>query len=71
VQDLGAGAKLGSSFIIMAIIGGAVFPPLMGYVSVFTGNIRLAMLLPIVCFAVVAWLAATYKSASTTSAVAA
>jgi len=71
VQDLGAGAKLGSSFIIMAIIGGAVFPPLMGYVSVFTGNIRLAMLLPIVCFAVVAWFAATYKSASTTSAVAA
>jgi FHS family L-fucose permease-like MFS transporter len=62
VEDLGAGAKLGSSFIIMAIIGGAIFPPLMGEIAGATGNIRLAMILPVVCFAVIAWYARRGRS---------
>ena len=31
VKDLGPAATLGSSLIVMAIIGGAIFPPLMGW----------------------------------------
>ena len=57
VQDLGPQTKLGSSFIIMAIIGGGIFSPLMGQLSMISGNIRVSMLLPLLCFAVVAWFA--------------
>lgn len=37
----------------MAIIGGALFPPLMGLISDLTASIQYAMLVPAVCFAVV------------------
>ncbi len=53
LRDLKSGAEIGSSFIIMAIIGGAIFPPLMGLVAETTGSLRVAMLLPALCFAVV------------------
>ena len=46
VKDLGPQTKLGSSFIIMAIVGGAIIPPFMG---LFT-NIQLSFILPAVCF---------------------
>jgi FHS family L-fucose permease-like MFS transporter len=44
--------KLGSALIVMAIIGGAFLPAVMGATSDF-GGIHLAMSLPLVCFAVV------------------
>ena len=53
IRDLGAHTKLGSSLIIMAIIGGAVIPPMMGYAADVTGAIQAAMGLPLVCFLVV------------------
>lgn len=46
VKDLGPNTKLGSSFIIMAIVGGAIIPPFMG---LFT-NIQLAFIIPAACF---------------------
>ncbi len=33
IKDLGPETKRASSFIVMAIVGGALFPPLMGYIS--------------------------------------
>ena len=54
VKDLGASATLGSSLIVMAIIGGAIFPPLMGAVAHAGGGLRVAMLAPLACFAVIA-----------------
>ncbi|MBX2916840.1 MAG: L-fucose:H+ symporter permease [Cyclobacteriaceae bacterium] len=51
VKDLGEQTKLGSSFIIMAIVGGAIIPPLMGLIH----NIQFAFLLPMVCFLVVVY----------------
>ncbi|UIJ45514.1 L-fucose:H+ symporter permease [Sphingomonas cannabina] len=54
VKDLGDKAMLGSSLIIMAIIGGAVFPPLMGLVSHWAGTIQAAVALPLACFVAVA-----------------
>jgi len=54
VKDLGEETKIASSFIIMSIVGGAVFPLLMGRISDATGgNIQLGYLVPIVCFIMV------------------
>src|SRR3546814_3426428 len=47
VKDLGDRAMLGAPLIIMAIIGGALFPPLMGLASQAIGGvIQHTMLLP-------------------------
>jgi FHS family L-fucose permease-like MFS transporter len=54
VADLDTARPLGSSFIIMAIIGGAIFPPLMGLVAERAGGVPVAMLLPLGCFVVIA-----------------
>jgi FHS family L-fucose permease-like MFS transporter len=48
LKRLGPHTKLGSSLLVMAIIGGAVFPAIMGYISDAT-SIRYAFLVPFVC----------------------
>jgi MFS transporter, FHS family, L-fucose permease len=53
---LGAHTKRGSSLLVMAIIGGAVFPALMGYVSDRT-SIQTAFVVPLVCYAYVLYFA--------------
>ncbi len=56
VKDLGEDTKLGSSLLIMSIVGGAIIPIFMGMVSdANNGNIQLAYLVPIICFVVTAW----------------
>jgi FHS family L-fucose permease-like MFS transporter len=52
LRGLGAHTKSGSSFLVMAIVGGAVIPPLMGLVS-DASSINTAMFVPALCFAVV------------------
>lgn len=47
--------KMGSSLIIMAIVGGALLPPLLGIISDNTGNIQYGYIVPLLCFIVVAW----------------
>jgi FHS family L-fucose permease-like MFS transporter len=43
---------MASSFLVMAIIGGAVAPFAMGAISDATGgNIQLAYVVPLICFA--------------------
>ena len=54
VDKLGPSRPLGSSLIIMSIIGGAIFPPLMGLVAVHAGATPMSMLLPLGCFVIVA-----------------
>lgn len=54
VRNLGPMASLGSSFIVMAIVGGALFPPLMGLVSTMAASIQIAVLVPIISFAAIA-----------------
>lgn len=53
LKGLGPLTKPGSSFIVMAIIGGAIFPALMGLISDHSA-INVAMLVPAVGFLVVA-----------------
>ncbi|WP_282775727.1 L-fucose:H+ symporter permease [Phaeodactylibacter xiamenensis] len=54
VRDLGKHTKLGSSFIIMAIVGGAVFPPIMGILSE-SFSIQASFWIPVVSFLFVAF----------------
>lgn len=56
IHGLGNKTKDGSSLLIMAIVGGAVFPVIMGAVSDAT-NIQLAYLIPGGCFFVVLYFA--------------
>ena len=56
VKHLGAYTKLGSSFLVMSIIGGAIFPALMGYISDIS-SIRYAFAVPLLCHAYVLYFA--------------
>lgn len=56
--------KLASSLVIMAIVGGAVMPPLAGLLS-SAGGMQLALLVPFVCFAyVVFYVLRGYRTAA-------
>ncbi len=54
VKGLGPNTKLGGSLIVMAIIGGALFPPLMGVIARASGSLALGYVLPLVGYVVVA-----------------
>jgi FHS family L-fucose permease-like MFS transporter len=54
VRDLGEDTKLGGSLIVMAIVGGAIFPPLMGWIKDVTGSVALGYTLPALGYVVVA-----------------
>jgi FHS family L-fucose permease-like MFS transporter len=55
LKELGPNTKLGGSMIIMAIIGGAIVPPLMGLVSDATKSMALGMTLPLLCYVFIAY----------------
>jgi MFS transporter, FHS family, L-fucose permease len=57
IKDLGPHTKLGSSLLVMSIIGGAVIPALMGYISDIS-NIRYAFIVPFMCHLYVLYFAA-------------
>jgi len=57
LKHLGPHTKLASSLLVMAIIGGAVFPALMGYIS-DVSNIRYAFWVPFLCHLYVLYFAA-------------
>lgn len=63
IQDLGGDTKFGSSLIIMSIVGGAILPPIFGYITDKTGNIQLGYVVPLACFVVIALFSLTgYKT---------
>ena len=62
VRGLGTKTKEGSSLVIMAIAGGAVFPVIMGRVS-DASNIQIAYIVPAVCFLVILYFAIKNLSA--------
>ena len=67
VRELGNLAMVGSSYIVMAVVGGAVLPLVMGLIDRFTGNLQLALLSPMLCFGIVALYASRLKAATTTA----
>ncbi len=65
IKDLGEETKIASSFLVMSIVGGAVFPLLMGRISDATGgNIQIAYVVPMICFVVVLLFAVRQKAGS-------
>jgi MFS transporter, FHS family, L-fucose permease len=53
IRNLGPDTKPGSSLIIMSIVGGAVLPPVLGYLSDVTHSIQYGYVVPLCCFIVV------------------
>jgi FHS family L-fucose permease-like MFS transporter len=49
IKDLGSHTKKASSFIVMAIVGGAICPPLMGYLA-DVYSMSLGFIIPMICF---------------------
>ncbi|HMG90419.1 MAG TPA: L-fucose:H+ symporter permease [Chryseolinea sp.] len=56
ISGLGGRTKEGASLVIMSIVGGAVFPVIMGRVS-DVSNMQLAYLVPAACFVVILYFA--------------
>ncbi len=52
-KGLGAQLKTGSSLVIMAIVGGAVMPPVLGSIADAGGSYQTAFLVPALCFTVI------------------
>jgi FHS family L-fucose permease-like MFS transporter len=53
LRDLRENTKAGASIIVMAIIGGAIFTPLIGWVFQSTQSMARAMIVPMVCYVAV------------------
>lgn len=51
LKNLGGHTQRASSFIVMGVVGGAVFPPLMGQIA--NHNVATAYYLPIICYFVI------------------
>ncbi len=54
IKNLDRNTKIGGSFIVMAIVGGAVLTPLMGWVSEASQSVAIAYLIPLLGYAGVA-----------------
>ncbi len=69
LEGLGSYTKLGSSLLVMSIVGGAIIPAIMGYVS-DRSSIQVAFILPFLCYTYVLYFAARgYKPTSTARAI--
>ncbi|WP_343732907.1 L-fucose:H+ symporter permease [Duganella sp.] len=57
IDNAGPDTEMGSSLIIMSIVGGAVLPLVFGYISDATHNLQYGYAAPLLCFVVIAWFA--------------
>jgi FHS family L-fucose permease-like MFS transporter len=53
IRGLGDYTKLGSSLIVMSIVGGAIAPPFMGHIA-DVHSMRIGMAVPLICFVFIA-----------------
>ncbi len=52
-----------SGLLVMAIVGGAFLPPLMGFVSDATGSVQTGFLVPMAAIAYITWIGFTMRNA--------
>ena len=57
IRGLGPNTKAGASLLVMSIIGGAVFTPIIGLVFQSTHSMALAMMVPLICYVCVGYYA--------------
>jgi MFS transporter, FHS family, L-fucose permease len=55
LRGLGENTKIGGSLLVMAIVGGAVLTPIMGFISVRSGSMALAYLAPLLAYVFIAF----------------
>jgi MFS transporter, FHS family, L-fucose permease len=68
VKNLGVFTKLGSALLVMSIIGGAIVPVVMGYISDIS-SIQKAFVVPLICYAYALYFALRgYKPVAATTA---
>jgi len=60
IRGLGEHTKLGSSLIVMSIVGGAIAPPLMGHIA-DVSSMRLGFVIPLACFGFIALYGAFWR----------
>jgi FHS family L-fucose permease-like MFS transporter len=53
-EGLGPRAAEGSGVLCVAIVGGAIIPPLTGQLADMSGSLAFALMLPALCYAVIA-----------------
>lgn len=53
IDGLAHNTKIGSSLIVMSIVGGAFLPPVLGIISDQTSSIQYGYIVPLVCFLVI------------------
>ena len=53
LEKLGHQTEFASSFIVMAVCGAAILPPLMAWVSDLTGALHWSLFFPVICYLVV------------------
>jgi FHS family L-fucose permease-like MFS transporter len=54
LKGLGENTKIGGSMLVMAIVGGAFFPLVLGWIAKTTGSMAAGYTVPLLCFAGVA-----------------
>jgi FHS family L-fucose permease-like MFS transporter len=54
LKGLGRNTKIAGSLLVMAIVGGAIFPPVLGLIARQTGSLALGYVVPLVGFVGVA-----------------
>ncbi len=64
IRGLGEHTKLGSSLIVMSIVGGAIAPPFMGHIA-DRHSMRAGFVVPLVCFVFVALYGFTWAKLNT------
>jgi MFS transporter, FHS family, L-fucose permease len=62
VKGLGPNTKLGGSFLVMAVAGGAVFPPILGFIARQTGSVAIGYIVPLLGYVVVGLYGLTVRS---------
>ena len=67
IHGLGEHTKVGSSILIMSIVGGAIITPLMGRI-VDIGGMRVGFIIPLICFSFIAAYAANWAKLETADA---
>jgi FHS family L-fucose permease-like MFS transporter len=53
LKGLGPNTKLAGSFLVMAVAGGAVFPPILGFVVRQTGSVASGYIVPLLGYVAV------------------
>lgn len=50
IKELDSDTEMGSSLIVMSIVGGAILPPVLALISDISGDIQLGYIVPLICF---------------------